>query len=121
MTIDTTPGGMTAVIACMKEHVDNITVQVSACNTIMNLCYDNNERLQLLVQADGLGAIVEAIQKHYSNEIVRNEMSYILCTLLEKNVKQHYVSQQQQQQQHENGDIDNEEEYEEEVFDEEAL
>ena len=101
----------------MKQHVDNITVQVSACNTIMNLCYDNNERIQLLVEADGFGAIVQAIQTHYSNEMVRNEMSYILCTLLEKNVKQHYVSQQQQQQQHE-GD---EEEYEEEVFEEEAL
>lgn len=100
----------------MKEHVDNIAVQVSACNTIMNLCYDNHERIQLLVQADGFGAIVEAIQRHYSNEIVRNEMSYILCTLLEKNVKQHYVSQQQQ---HDNDEED--EEYEEEVFEEEAL
>ena len=130
MTIDTTPGGMTAVISCMKQHVDNVTVQVSACNTIMNLCYDNNERIQLLMEADGFGAIVQAIQTHCNNEVVKNEMSYILCSLLEKNVKQHYLLQQQQQSQHEKDEDDNinsndddaeEEEYEEEIFEEEAL
>jgi hypothetical protein len=131
MTIDTTPGGMTAVISCMKQHVDNVAVQISACNTIMNLCYDNNERIQLLMEADGFGAIVQAIQTHCQNEAAKNEMSYILCSLLEKNVKKHYILQQQQQKQHErnNNEVNNrsddddelEEEYEEEVLDEEGL
>jgi hypothetical protein len=41
-----------------------LTVQVSTCNNILNLCYDNNERIQLLMEANGFGAIVQAIQTH---------------------------------------------------------
>ena len=68
------------------------------------------------MEADGFGAIVQAIQTHCNNEAVKNEMSYILCSLLEKNVKKHYLLQQQQ---HERDD--DEEEYEEEVLEEGGL
>lgn len=82
LTLDTA-GGMEAIVACMKHHLPSAPVQINACGTLRNLCLHHERRLQSLVEAGGLVVMASALQRHWQNATVRQEISQALSTLLE--------------------------------------
>lgn len=121
MTIDT-QGGMAALVSCMKQHVANPKVVASAMNTFTNLCLNNEVRMKALATSDGFGAIAMALQRHWNTPTIRNEASYTMNVLLQRNASKHAkVISGETVEEHEEVIEDEESVEEEYVFEEEYV
>jgi hypothetical protein len=77
-----TDGVVDALTTAMKEHADQVEIQVKAFGALGNLCVNNEKRIQELAASGGLATMTLALQQQWEHNSEKHEAISTLAILL---------------------------------------
>jgi hypothetical protein len=77
-----TDGVVHALTTAMKEHADQVEIQVKAFGALGNLCVNNEKRIQELAASGGLATMTLALQQQWEHNSEKHEAISTLAILL---------------------------------------